>query len=77
MMKEARRRRAGRGETLKGTTEAEIRAHLAGASPTSEFCHNILTATWTANEGADLIQLGHLVEENSLFLGGANIRMMG
>ena len=45
--------------------------------PTFEFCHNILTATWTASDGADLIEFRHLVEENSRVLGGANIRMMG
>jgi hypothetical protein len=84
----------------KGTTEAGIREHFAGAKatpisfsdqpgmsgvmylslpgrPTFEFCDEILVAAWTANDGGDLIEFRHLVEENSRVLGGENIRMEG
>ena len=45
--------------------------------PTFEFCRKILMATWTSNDGADLIEFRHLVEENSRFLGGADIQVTG
>jgi hypothetical protein len=45
--------------------------------PTFEFCHNMLTATWTENDGADLIEFRHLVEENLRILGKANIQITG
>jgi len=45
--------------------------------PAFEFCNKTLAAAWTVHNGGDLIQFRHLVEENSLLLGEARIRIEG
>ncbi len=45
--------------------------------PTFYFCHKILTMASTTNDDGDLIEFRHLVDENSRFLGKANIGIIG